>query len=358
MSRTYNFNAGPATLPAAVMEKAQSEFVQFGSLGFGILEASHRSPEFIAVADAAQANVRKLLGIGDDYAVLFLQGGASLQFSMVPMNIMREWADYADTGSWSNKAIKEAKRYGKVNVVASSKESNYCYIPALDEWEQDPSASYLHITSNNTIFGTQFQSFPVPAAGVPLVADMSSDIMSRPLDVSSFGLIYAGAQKNLGPSGLTLVIIRKDLAERAGDLPTMLKYTTHIENDSMYNTPPTFAIYMLKLVTDWVAEQGGVQGMAKLNEAKAAHLYEEIDRDDFYRGSARVDSRSLMNVTFNLANEDLEKKFVSEAKKAGMVGLKGHRSVGGVRASIYNAMPKEGVETLVSFMQEFRRTNG
>ncbi len=356
---TYNFNAGPATLPKEVLIKAQQELVDYQGLGISIMEASHRSPEFDAVCKAAEANLRELMNISDDYAVLFLQGGASMQFCMVPMNLLPEGqsADYADTGAWSAKAIKEGKNLGNVNVVCSSKETTYNYIPALDTWNTDPNAAYLHITSNNTIYGTQYAEFP--DTGAPLIADMSSDILSRPLDISKFGVIYAGAQKNIGPSGVTLVIMRKDLAERTpAGTPTMLNYNTHIEKGSMFNTPPTFGIYIIKLVTEFLKEKGGIKAMEATNIEKAKLIYDEIDSDDYFSGTAKEDSRSLMNVTFNLANEDLEKKFVAEAKEAGMIGLKGHRSIGGIRASIYNAMPIEGCKTLVEFMQEFRRNNG
>ncbi len=358
---TFNFNPGPAALPKEVLEKVQAEFLDFRGVGYSIAEASHRSPEFKEVIDGAEALLRELLDIPAEYAVLFLQGGASSQFFMVPMNLLGTGgsADYADSGSWSVKAIKEAQRFGKVNVVASSKAENYTCIPEFDTADCDPNAAYLHITSNNTIAGTQYALFPRPPAGVPLITDASSDILSRRIELRDFGLIYAGAQKNLGPSGVTLVIIRKDLAERSPEkLPTMLNYNTHIEKESTFNTPPTFAIYMVNLVAEWVKAQGGLAAIEKLNNEKAAMLYAEIDADDFYRGSAKMPSRSKMNVCFNLATEELEQAFIAEAKKSGLIGLKGHRSVGGVRASIYNAMPLAGVRQLTDFMREFRRTRG
>ena len=336
MTNVYNFSAGPAVLPAPVMAKAQEEFCNFHGIGYGIMEASHRGPDFMQVAAEAEANIRELMGISDDYAVLFLQGGASTQFSMVPMNIMKDGgsADYADTGSWSSKAIKEAKLFGDVKVVTSSKADNYTHIPTIDPTSLNSEASYLHLTSNNTIFGTQYHAFPESPVNVPLVADMSSDIMCRPVDVSKFGIIYAGAQKNLGPSGVTLVIIRKDLADRAAStVPTMLKYSTHIDKESMFNTPPTFSIYMVKLVTDWLKDLGGLGAIAKMNATKAEKLYAEIDADPFYSCPAAVKDRSIMNVCFNCLTEDLEKTFLAEAKTKGLVTLKGHRSVGGIRAS-------------------------
>ncbi len=358
--RVFNFNPGPATLPLEVMQKAQSEFVDYEGLGYGIMEASHRSPAFIKVLEKTEANFRELMGINDDYAVLFLQGGASLQFAMVPMNIAVEGkaAVYADTGSWTSKAIKEAKLMSEVEVVFSGKENNYCKIGDPKQWQIQQDAAYAYVCSNNTIFGTQYHDWP-ETGDVPLVADMSSDIMSRVINVNQFGLIFAGAQKNLGPSGVTLVIVRKDLAERASaDVPTMLKYSTHIDKQSSFNTPPTFSIYMMCLVTDWLKEQGGVAAIEKRNVAKAQSLYEAIDKSDFYRGTANPSDRSDMNVCFKLAEEELEKKFIAEASAQGLIGLKGHRSVGGIRASIYNAMPTEGVTTLIEYMAEFERTNG
>jgi phosphoserine aminotransferase len=356
MNRVFNFNPGPATLPLSVMQKAQQEFVDYRGTGLGIAETSHRSPEFKAVLAEAEADIRELLGVSDDYAVLFLQGGASTQFAMVPMNIAIPGKPmlYADTGSWTAKAIKEAKLFGDVRVVYEGKPGNYTTIAPVSDWDGMTSdASYLYVCSNNTIAGTQYAKFP-EIDGVPLVADMSSDILSRRLDVDKFGIIFAGAQKNLGPAGVTLVIMRKDLADRVAEtVPTMLKYTTHIDKGSTYNTPPAFAIYMVGLVLQWIKEQGGLAAVEDINNRKAELLYAAIDETDFYRGTADVASRSKMNVTYRLPTEELEADFIKEAKAAGMIGLKGHRSVGGIRASIYNAMPLEGVEALVAFMKEF-----
>ena len=357
----YNFNPGPAVLPAEVMRQAQAEFVNYHGLGYGIMEASHRAKEFEEVIGAAEANIRSLLGLSADFAVLFLQGGATLQFGMIPMNLLAAGrrADYADTGYWSAKAIKEAKLFGQVRVLASSKDSNYDHIPDPAGWPYDPQAVYLHLTTNNTIYGSQYQKLPTPPAGVPLIADMSSDAFSRPFDPTPFGLIYAGAQKNLGPSGVTLVIIRKDLAEKGPtNLTTMLQYRTYVESNSMHNTPPTFGIYMVRLVTDWIKAQGGLAGIEAATTAKANALYAEIDRDAFYRCPVRRDSRSRMNVVFRLPSEALEEAFAGAAKKAGLIGLKGHRAVGGMRASLYNAMPAAGVTALVQFMQDFRQKHG
>ncbi len=358
--RVYNFSAGPAMLPTPVMERAQQEFCNYRGTGCGIMELTHRGKHFEEVIDRAEKNVRKLMGISDNYAVLFLQGGASMQFSMVPMNIMLPggFAEYADTGTWSSKAIKEAKNFGTVKVIASSKDIKYTKIPDIRHWKPSKDASYLHITSNNTIYGTQYHSFP--DVEVPLVSDMSSDIMSKVIDVNKFGLIYAGAQKNLGPSGVTLVIIRKDLLKRTPEtVPTMLRYSTHADEQSMFNTPPTFSVYMLALVTDWLLEIGGLSVMEEINNSKSEALYETIDSSNgFYKNPNDPASRSKMNVVFRLPSEELEDKFVKEATAEGMIGLKGHRSAGGIRASIYNAMPLAGVERLIDFMQEFQKING
>ncbi|ATA59012.1 MFS transporter [Geobacillus stearothermophilus] len=357
MKRAYNFNAGPSALPLPVLERAQKELLNFQNTGMSVMELSHRSKEYEAVHNAAKERLKQLLGVPDGYDVLFLQGGASLQFSMVPMNLLTEGkiGCYVLTGAWSEKALKEAQKIGLTTVVASSKEANYTYIPPLDDVKWPKNAAYVHITSNNTIFGTQWKEFP--DTPVDLVADMSSDILSRPFDVSKFALIYAGAQKNLGPSGVTVVILRNDLLERIPDgLPTMLDYRTHQKSNSLYNTPPTFAIYMLSLVLEWVEEQGGVAAMEERNRQKAAVLYEAIDESGgFYKPHAEKGSRSLMNVTFTLPNEELTKTFLAEAKEHGFVGLGGHRSVGGCRASIYNAVPPEACEALASFMNDFRR---
>ncbi len=358
--KIYNFAAGPAMLPKAVMEKAQAEFTNYQNSGSGLMELSHRGKLFEPVLARAEANVRELLNVSDDYAVLFIQGGASMQFAMLAMNFLNGGvADYVDTGVWSSKALKEAKMFGSVNVVASSKETKYDHIPAESEWKRTTDAAYLHITSNNTIAGTRFTKLPKPTPGVPMLSDMSSDIMSRPFDINDFGMVYAGAQKNLGPSGMALVILRKDLAARTDDskVPTMLRYSTYIENDSMFNTPPTFAIYMLALVTDWVREQGGLAAMEKINEEKAAYLYDFLDNSSFYKSPVAKADRSIMNVVFRTPSEELDAAFVKEAKENGLTELKGHRLVGGCRASIYNAMPIEGVKALVEFMKKFELAN-
>ena len=359
MSRIYNFNAGPAVLPLEVLETAQAELVDYRNTGMSLLEASHRGKAYEAVHDEAIANLRELIGISDDYAVLLLQGGASMQFSMVPMNLLLpgETADYTHSGAWAGKAIKEAQKVGTVNVVANCGKEIPTRVPRLSELQLTPGAKYLHITSNETISGAQWKEFP--KTDCPLVADMSSDILSRPFDMSKFGLIYAGAQKNLGPSGLTVVIVRKDLAANApANIPTMLKYSTHIENNSLYNTPPCFSIYILALVTRWV-KKIGKENLYQQNIAKAGELYRAIDSSEgWYKGTAVKEFRSDMNVTFRLPSEELEAKFVSEATKAGFSGLKGHRDVGGIRASIYNAFPVQGVTDLVAFMTAFKKANG
>jgi len=358
--RIYNFSAGPAVLPVAVLEEAQQNLLALPGVGMSVLEISHRSKPFDEIILGAEADIRKLAGISDDYHVLFLQGGASLQFSMVPLNLLPAGgkADYVITGVWSQKALKEAGRVGTANIAATTEPENFDRIPKQEDLKLDPEAAYVHFTTNNTIHGTEWKYDPATGA-VPLVADASSDILSRPIDVGKYALIYAGAQKNLAPAGVTLVIIRKDLLERSPkDLHTMLNYNTHAKERSLYNTPPVFAIYVMRLVLKWLMEQGGLEAVKQHNEEKAKLLYEAIDSTEFYRGHAKPDSRSLMNVTFRLPSEELEKKFVTEATKAGLDGLKGHRSVGGMRASIYNAFPQEGVDTLVSFMEEFARRNG
>jgi len=358
--RIYNFNAGPAAHPLPVLEKIQAEFLNFKGSGMSITEVSHRSKWFDEVIEDAAARVRRLLKLDESFHVLFLQGGASLQFSMIPMNLLPEGrsADYVNTGTWAAKAIKEARIQEKaVQVVASSEDKNFSYIPK--DIPFSPKAAYAHITSNNTIKGTQWASFP-DTGGIPIICDMSSDIMSRPFDVSPFGLIYAGAQKNLGQAGATLIIIRQDMLERVPQhLPTMLKYTTFVERNSMFNTPPCFAIYTIQLVLKWIEETiGGLEKMEEINQKKAGILYQAIDESEFYRGTAEKESRSLMNVTFRLPTEDLEKRFVQEALEHGLGGLKGHRSVGGCRASIYNAATLEAIKALVDFMEEFARRNG
>ena len=359
MARVYNFNAGPAALPLPVLEKAQAQLLDLAGSGMSVMEMSHRSKEYAAVNDEAEANVRKLMSVPDDYAVLFLQGGASLQFAMIPLNLRRpgKTADYVDTGSWASKALKEAKASGAINVAWSGKDENYMRMPRESELKLTPGAEYVHICSNETIGGVRFPTFPKTDA--PLVADMSSEIMSRVIDVKQFGLIYAGAQKNIGPSGLALVIIRTDLMERCPEeVGVFLRYSTHAAEKSLYNTPNTWAVYILKLVTEWMGTLGGVAGMQKINEKKAKTLYDTIDSSDFWRAPADRESRSIMNVVWRLPSEELEEQFVSESKKAGMVGLKGHRSVGGLRASIYNAVGQDAVDALVALMKEFERKRG
>jgi phosphoserine aminotransferase len=358
--RIYNFSSGPAVLPLPVLEQAQRDLVMLPGVGMSVMEISHRSSTFEGIIGKAEGDIRRLAGIPDDYRILFLQGGATLQFSMVPLNLLTEGrtADYIMTGAWADKAVKEAKRVGSVHETGSTADTNYNRIPADAELELTPGAAYVHMTANNTIEGTQWHRLP-PVGEAPLVSDASSDIFSRPIDVSRYGLIYAGAQKNLGPSGVTLVIIREDLLERSGKaLHTMLNYAVHAENGSLYNTPPAFGIYVLGLVIEWLIEQGGLPAIAAVNERKAGKLYAELDRTGFWRPTAEKASRSLMNVTFRLATEDLEQAFVKESTAAGFDGLKGHRSVGGMRASIYNAFPEQGVDDLVAFMQEFERRNG
>jgi phosphoserine aminotransferase len=360
VNRIFNFSAGPAVLPLTVLEQAQRDMIALPGVGMSVLEISHRSKPFDEIIQGCEADVRKLAGISDDYHVLFLQGGASLQFSMVPLNLLPAdgSADYVVTGVWAQKAVKEAKRVGGVRIAASGEAESFARIPAQAELSLDPKAAYVHYTTNNTIYGTEFHYLP-QVGSVPLVADTSSDMFSRPLDVSKYALIYAGAQKNLGPSGVTLVIVRKDMLERTPkSLATMLQYGVHAENQSLYNTPPVFGIYTMRLVMAWFVAQGGLAAIERLNLRKADKLYAEIDRSGFYRGHAKPDSRSRMNITFRLPSEELEKKFAKEATAAGMDGLKGHRSVGGLRASIYNAFPEAGVDALVRFMQEFERTNG
>ena len=358
--RIYNFSAGPAVLPFSVLEEAQRDLLGLPGVGMSILEISHRSKPFDEIIKGAEADIRKLAAIPDNYHVLFLQGGASLQFSMVPMNLLPAGgkADYVITGSWSEKALKEAQKTGAASVAATTKAENFTRVPTQAELKLDPEAAYVHITTNETIHGVEWKYDP-DAGDVPVVADASSDIFGHPLDVSKYALIYAGAQKNLAPAGVTLVIIRDDLLARSpAGLATMLDYNTHVKEKSLYNTPPVFSIYVMRLVAKWILDRGGLGAIGRYNEEKAGLLYDYIDSTDFYRGHAQADCRSIMNVTFRLPSEGLEKQFVAEATKAGLDGLKGHRSVGGCRASIYNAFPREGVEALVSFMKEFERTNG
>ncbi|HEX5708701.1 MAG TPA: 3-phosphoserine/phosphohydroxythreonine transaminase [Pyrinomonadaceae bacterium] len=358
--RIYNFSAGPAVLPVPVLEQARDEMLSLPGVGMSVMEISHRSAAFDEIIGSAERGIRELLGVPEGYRVLFLQGGASLQFSMIPINLLSDGAsaDYIITGSWGKKALKEAKKQGSANVAADMADSRYTRTPSQDELRLDPSAAYVHLTSNETIEGVEW--FDEPEVGdVPLICDASSDILSRPVDVSRYGLIYAGAQKNMGPSGVTLVIIREDLLERVPDgLHTMLDYRTHVQNNSLYNTPNTWGIYILDLVCKWVKEKGGLEDMRRENEEKARLLYDAIDATDFYRGHAATEARSLMNVTFRLPSEELEKQFAKEATERGLDGLKGHRSVGGIRASIYNAFPSDGVAALVAFMHEFEQRNG
>ncbi|TDR71647.1 3-phosphoserine/phosphohydroxythreonine transaminase [Paludibacterium purpuratum] len=362
MAKVYNFSSGPAVLPHSVLAEAQSELLDWHGSGMSVMEMSHRGKEFMEIIHDAEHDLRRLMAIPENYRVLFLQGGASQQFSMVPLNLLGEKksVDVVNTGHWSKLAIKEAKHYAKVNVVASSEDRNFSYVPAEDTWQCDPNAAYLHYTSNETIGGLQFPFVPTPPEGVPLVCDMSSEFLSHEIDVNRFGLIYAGAQKNIGPSGLTVVIVREDLLDRALRItPTMLNYRVHADADSMYNTPATFPIYIAGLVLKWIEEQGGIKGIAARNEEKAGLLYHTIDSSGgFYSSHIETPFRSKMNVTFRLRDESLNDSFVSEAKKNGLVQLKGHRVVGGMRASIYNAMPIEGVKSLVHFMQDFARQHG
>ncbi len=363
VQRVLNFSAGPAVLPVPVLEEIQRDMLGLPGVGMSILEVSHRSKAFEEILARTEADIRALAGVPAHYKLLFLQGGASTQFSMVPMNLLSPGgaADYIDSGSWAEKAYKEAKKIGNAKLAASSKADTYSHLPLQSELALTPNADYVHMTSNNTIEGTEYKVLP-DVGDVPLVSDTSSNMFSKPIDVARHGLIYAGAQKNLGPSGVTLVIIREDLLTRSlakkATLPTMLNYQVHAENTSLYNTPPSFSIYVVGLVMKWLLANGGLAAMAATNERKAGKLYAEIDRSGFYRGTAKKEDRSLMNVTFRLATEELEKKFVKESTAAGLDGLKGHRSVGGMRASIYNAFPESGVDTLVAFMREFERTNG
>ncbi len=360
MSRAYNFSAGPAMLPTEVLERAQAEMLDYQGTGTSVMEMSHRGKTFMDIAERAEADLRALMGIGDDYAVLFLQGGATSQFAMVPLNLLgaKHTADYIHTGQWSKKAIAEARRYAEVRIAATTEDSGFTTCPSQDELDLDPDAAYVHYTPNETIGGVEFPYIP-ETAGVPLVADMSSTILSRPVDVSRFGVIYAGAQKNIGPAGLTLVIVRRDLiGEPRHGTPTMFSYRTHAEAGSMYNTPPTYAWYLAGLVFQWLEARGGLAAMAEINRRKAQKLYAAIDGSDFYRNPVDPSCRSWMNVPFTLADPGLDKQFLAEAEAAGLKTLKGHRSVGGMRASLYNAMPEAGVDALVEFMVDFERRYG
>lgn len=357
--RVFNFSAGPGALPLEVLEKAQKELVCYGDSGMSVMEMSHRSKPYEAIIKGAEAKLRQIMNIPDNYKVLFLQGGASLQFAMIPLNLMRNSykADYIESGMFASKALKEAQKFGEVNVVASSKADKYSYIPKVTKEQFNPEADYVYICANNTIYGTKYHDYP-DTGNVPLIADMSSCILSEEVDVSRFGIIYAGAQKNLGPAGVTLVIIREDLIGHAKDsVPSMLNYKLMVENESMYNTPPTYGIYMLKLMFEWIEAQGGVVALEKRNKEKAALLYDFLDASQMFKGTANKEDRSLMNVTFVTGDDTLDAKFVKEATAAGFVNLKGHRSVGGMRASIYNAMTLEGVQQLAEFMKKFESEN-
>ncbi len=359
MSRVYNFSAGPAILPEEVLKIAASEMLEYKKTGQSVMEMSHRSKEYGEIISECESLLREIMLIPQNYKVLFLQGGASSQFAMIPLNLMNKnkKADFVLTGQWAKKAYSEAKKFGDCNVVASSDDKTFTYIPELDESKFSKDADYFHICYNNTIYGTKFSKLP-NTGNIPLVADFSSCILSEPVDVSKFGLIYAGAQKNMGPAGLTVVIVREDLVGDARETtPTMFDYKTHVDGKSMYNTPPTYSIYILKLVLDWIKANGGLSNMKKLNEKKANTLYNFLDESKMFSSTVKGDSRSLMNVPFVTGNEELDKKFVEEAKEKGFINLKGHRTVGGMRASIYNAMPIEGVEKLVEFMKEFEKNN-
>ena len=355
MSRVYNFSAGPAMLPEAVLQRAEKEFLDWNNSGMNVMEMSHRGKEFMSIATQAEADLRNVMNIPDNYKVLFLQGGATAQFTAVPMNLLRgkTSADYFNTGQWSKKAIAEAKRYCDVNIVASSEADNFATVPDKSTWNLNPDAAYVHYTANETIGGVEFDHIP-DTGGVPLVVDLSSTILSRPIDVSRFALIYAGAQKNIGPAGLTLVIVRDDMiGETLPGTPITFDYKVQADNDSMYNTPPTYALYMAGLGFQWLKEFGGLAAMGETNQRKAEKLYAAIDNSGFYKNPVTKQYRSWMNIPFTLNNAELDADFLASAKAAGLVTLKGHRSVGGMRASIYNAMPEEGVDALISFMQEF-----
>lgn len=358
MARVYNFSAGPATLPEEVLKKAANEMLDYKGTGLSVMEMSHRSKEFTQIIENAEANLRELMGIPDNYSVLFLQGGASLQFAMVPLNLMvNKKADYVHTGQWSKKAIAEARKFGEVNVVASSEEDNFTYIPKLDPTKFSKDADYFYIVTNNTIYGTVYKELP-QTGNVPIVADMSSNILSEPIDVTKFGVIFAGAQKNIGPAGVTIVIIRNDLIGKAANtVPTMLNYKTHAENKSLFNTPPCYSIYIAGLVFEWIKKVGGLKVMQKVNQDKAKMLYDYIDTSELFSSPVQKESRSIMNVPFVTGNAELDAKFIKEAAERGLKTLKGHRTVGGMRASIYNAMPFEGVKNLVNFMEEFEKNN-
>ena len=355
MSKKYNFYPGPAILPYEVMKKAQDQLLDYNGSGLSVMEISHRSKDFVAIIETAEEKIRSLMGVPDNYSVMFTQGGASLHFGMIPMNLLKGGkADYVNTGSWAKKAIKEAKLFGTINIAGTSEDKNFSYIPEI---QLSPDAAYVHATSNETIGGIQFQAFP-DTGDIPLIVDMSSDIFSRKLDISRFGMIYAGAQKNMGPAGVAVVIMRNDLVEHAAEnLTAMLSYKTYKEHKSLYNTPPCFAIYIVQLVMEWLETIGGLEAMEARNNEKAKLLYDAIDSLSIYKGAAEKKDRSKMNVTFRISPDELEAKFIKEAETRGMIGLKGHRSVGGCRASIYNAMSLEGVKELVNFMEQFEKEN-
>lgn len=359
MNRIHNFSAGPARLPFDVLKKAEAELTNYQEMGQSVMEMSHRSAAYTEIDRQAKSRLRSLLGLGEDFHIMFLQGGASSQFMMIPFNFLSETqtADYIDTGRWSAKAITEAKIFGEVHVPYSSADSDYNRVPGRDELSFSDDPAYVHFTSNNTVAGTQYTTEP-ETKGVPLVCDASSDFLSRPIDISKYGLVYAGAQKNVGPAGVTIVVLKKDFAETVADrdIPTILQYQTHSEK--IFNTPPTFCVYMVNLVLEWIENQGGIPHFAAFNKKKAKLLYDEIDRDDFYRGAVEKDSRSLMNITYRLPSEELEQQFLKEAADRDLVALKGHRSIGGIRASIYNACPMESVEALADFMKDFRDKKG
>lgn len=360
MGRVYNFSAGPGILPEPVLKKASEELMDYHGSGMSVMEMSHRSKWYEDIQKKAEADLREIMAIPDNYKVLFLQGGAHVQFSMIPLNLKKTGkCDFLVTGNWAKKAKEESAKYMEVNVVASSKDANFSYVPKADPSTFNPDADYFHITTNNTIFGTRLRDKDVPVTGnVPLVADMSSNILSEVYDVSKYGLIYAGAQKNMGPAGVTVVIIREDLIKDTESwVPTMLQYKIHADADSLYNTPPCYSIYMSGLVFEWVKSLGGVAAIQKINEAKAQMIYDAIDSSKIYKGTAVKEDRSLMNITFVTGNEDLDKKFVKGAEARGLTNLKGYRSVGGMRASVYNAMPVAGVEALVAYMKEFEAEN-
>ena len=361
MNRVYNFSAGPSMLPLEVLEKAQSEFLCYGDTGMSVMEMSHRSKDFEDILENAKSTLRELMDIPDDYEIVFVQGGGSMQFAMIPLNLFSKTkkADFIQTGQWSKKAMQEAAKFGTTRVVASSEDKIFTFIPETKKEDFDPEADYAYITYNNTIYGTHYTEAKLPDTGaVPLITDISSNVLAEKIDVTKFGLLFAGAQKNIGPAGVTVVIIRKDLVGKAMDItPTMLDYTTYVKNNSLYNTPPTFGIYIAGLVFEWVKNKGGVEAVQKINEEKCGILYDFLDDSDLFRGTVVKEDRSIMNAPFILPTDELNKKFIKEAAANGFVNLAGHRTVGGMRASMYNAMPIEGVQALVEFMKDFEVKN-